>query len=128
MNKEQFDMTFGEWCNRTKGTNLKLDTFGGIAWNEQDKESAVDQYHDLWMAERKAYLLQEKNEQIVSALESIRKHGIECVLCNYQNGHIKAKTKHGRILSYYATTGTIAGYWGTTVEGLDCFIEMCETK
>jgi hypothetical protein len=128
MTKDQYDMSFGEWCNHTKGTNLKLDEFGAIVWNDPNKESVTNQYHDLWMAELKAYRLQEKNDQIVSALESIRKHGIECVLCNYQNGHIKAKTKHGRVLSYYATTGTIAGYWGTPVEGLDYFIEMCETK
>lgn len=128
MDKNQYKMTFGEWCNATKGTNLKLNEYGEIIWNDPGKAYATQQYHELWMAESKAYRLAEKNNKIVNALESIKKHGFECVLCSYQNGHIKAKTKHGRILSYYATTGTIAGYGETPVKGLDNFIAMLEEK
>lgn len=126
MNAEQYDMTFGEWCNSTKGTNLKLTEYGEIDWRDSQKAQATDQYHDLWIAERKEYKLREKNQKITNALESLKKEGIKCVLSNYQNGHIKAKSKHGRILSYYATTGTIAGYMDTTVEGLDSFIALCK--
>lgn len=126
MTKEQYDMTFGEWCNTTKGTGLQLTEYKEIHWLEPRKQMVTDQYHDLWVAERKEFLLRDKNERITMALQSLKKEGIECVLSNYQNAHIKAKTKHGVILSYYATTGTIAGYWGTTVEGLDEFIRICK--
>ena len=125
MNEEQYNMTFGEWCNATKGTNLSLNDYGEIDWRDPQKSQVTEQYHDLWKAERKEYTLRDKNRKITNALESLKKHGIESVLCNYQNGHIKAKTKHGVILSYYATTGTIAGYRDTAVEGLDAFIELC---
>lgn len=126
MTKEEYNMTFGEWCNATKGMSLRLDKFGDIMWDEKDKKAAMEQWHDLWQAELKAYRLEEKNLAITVALEGLKKHGIECKLCSYQNGHIRAKTAHGRILSYYATTGTIAGYGGTTVEGFDKFIELCK--
>lgn len=126
MTDKEYAMTFGEWCNNTKGMSLALNEYGEILWNDRNKASAVEQWHDLWCAERKAYRLEEKNLLIVTALEGLKKQGIECKLCSYQNGHIKAKTVHGRILSYYATTGTIAGYNGTMVEGLDKFIELCK--
>lgn len=126
MTSEEYDMTFGQWCNTTKGTNLKLTEFGDIDWQEPKKSEAMSQYHELWIAERQAYVLQEKNESITNAIQSLKKEGIECVLCNYQNAHIKAKTKHGVILSYYATTETIAGYKDTTVTGLDEFIRLCK--
>lgn len=126
MTRDEYSMTFGEWCNKTKGTKLKLNQFGDIDFRDKGKQSAVDQYHDLWTAERKAFVLQDKNEKITNALQSLKKQGIKCVLSNYQNGHIKAETKHGIILSYYATTGTIAGYLWTNVEGLDEFIRMCK--
>lgn len=125
MTKEEYELTFGQWCNKTKGMNLQLTEFGGIDWREPKKDEAMLQYHELWMAERQAYILKEKNENITNAMQSLKKEGIECVLCNYQNGHIKAKTKHGIILSYYATTETIAGYKDTDIKGLDEFIRLC---
>ena len=125
MNQQQYEMTFGEWCNSTKGENLNLDEYGQIDWRDSNKQTVTDLYHDLWIAERQEYVLRNKIEKIVNALESLKKHGIECKLCNYQNAHIKAKTKHGVILSYYATTETIAGYADTSVRGLDEFIRLC---
>lgn len=124
MNAEQYNMTFGEWCNATKGTNLKLTKYGEIHWEEWKKQEVTEQYHDLWMAERKEFVLRDKNEKISNALMSLKAEGIECVLSNYQNAHIKAKNRHGVIMSYYATTGTITGYRDTTVEGLDEFIRL----
>lgn len=125
MNKEQYDMTFGEWCNATQDAGLSLTEYGEIDWRDPRKAQITEQYHDLWIAERKEYMLRDKNHKITNALESLKNNGIEGILCNYQNGHIKAKTKHGTILSYYATTGTIAGYRETSVEGLDAFIDLC---
>ena len=125
MTDKEYNMTFGEWCNFTKGTNLTLDKCNEIAWNDPKKGAAITLYHDIWINERKSYVLKAKTRSISSALEALKKAGIKCELANYQNGHIKAKSKHGIKMSYYATTGTIAGYLGTSVEGLDEFIELC---
>lgn len=124
LTNELFDMTFGQWCNETKGLALALTEFGDIDYREPRRAEAVEQYHDLWIAERKEYLLRDKNEKINAALMNLRAEGIECVLSNYQNGHIKAKNRHGVVMSFYATTGTIAGYKDTNVEGLDDFIRL----
>ena len=126
MNAAGYSMSFGEWCNSTKGTALKLTKYGEIEWNDPGKSDAVAQYHDLWMAERREYTLREKNERITHALQSLKNEGIKCRLCDYQNGHIQAFTRHGIKLSYYATTGTIAGYKDTFVEGLEEFIRLCK--
>lgn len=126
MTEAEYELTFGEWCNTTKGTHLELTEFGSIDYRSKDKQSVTEQYHDLWMAERKEFTYRQKNQSITTALESLKKRGIPCELSNYQNGHIKAKSRRGIILSYYATTGTIAGYADTAVNGLDEFIRLCE--
>ncbi|MBR1750911.1 MAG: hypothetical protein IJ740_08535 [Ruminococcus sp.] len=126
MTDKEYQMTFGEWCNTTKGTSLKLTQFGEIDYTDQNKFVVTEQFHDLWEAERKEYRLREKNRKITNALENLKAEGVECVLSSYQSGHIKAKSKHGVIYSYYATTGTIAGYYGTNICGLDEFIKLCK--
>lgn len=126
MTDAEYNMTFGEWCNATKGTALKLDKYNEIAWDEAKKEATKTLYHDAWMLERKDYTLKSKTRAISSALEALKKAGIKCELANYQNGHIKAMSIHGISMSYYATTGTIAGYSDTTIEGIDEFISLCQ--
>ena len=126
MTDNEYNMQFGEWCNSTQNEHLSLGQFGEILYTDSRRDEAIRLYHDLWEAERKEYRLRIKNQKITNALESLKKQGIECELSSYQNGHIKAKTKHGRILSYYATTETIAGYFGTKVKGLDEFIRICK--
>jgi len=124
MDERLYQMTFGQWCNETKGTTLTLTEYGEIDWRDKAKKYVMERYHDLWMAERKEFVLRDKNEKINNALMNLKKAGFECVLSNYQNGHIKAKNRHGVIMSYYATTGTIAGYLGTNVQGIDEFIRI----
>lgn len=128
MTEEQYNMTFFEWCNATKLTGLILDEYGNVDYKNPMRKQVTDQYHDLWVAECKEYRLRSKNQKITSALQAIKSDGIQCVLCSYQSGHIKAKSRHGVVYSYYATTGTIAGYKGTNTEGLDEFIKLCKTS
>lgn len=126
MTEEQYNMTFFEWCNATKGNGLTLTEYGDVDYRNPMRKLVTEQYHDLWMAECKEYRLRSKNQKIASALQAIKAEGIECVLSSYQSGHIKAKSKHGVVYSYYATTGTIAGYKDTNVSGLDEFIKLCK--
>lgn len=79
------------------------------------------------MCERRAYHFQAKNELIVHALEALTARGFKPVLSCYDNGHIKTKSKRGKTLSYYATTGTIAGYLGTNINGIEEYIRLLET-
>lgn len=124
MNAEEYNMTFGQWCNATKGESLELDEYGGIFWKDKNKARCMDEYHALWMSEREGYRLKEKNEQITTALEALRAQGITCILSDYASGHIRAKNRYGVSMSYYATTGTITGYGGTPIKGLDEFIRL----
>lgn len=126
MNAQEYEMSFGEWCNATKGMALTLTEYGDIYWRDDGKKEAMEQYFDLWKAERKEYTIRDKNERITHALQCLKNEGIKCRLCDYQNGHIQAITGHGIKLSYYATTGTIAGYKDTSVEGLEEFIRLCK--
>ena len=69
----------------------------------------------------------EKREvKVLHAQEVIRKAGFVCVLLNQQNGHLQCYTKRGNKVSYYPSTGTIAGY--DTVEGLDDLLKVLEEK
>ena len=126
MTEEQYNMTFFEWCNATKGTGLTLTEYGDVDYRNPMRKLVTEQYHDLWMAECKEYRLRSKNQKITSALQAIKAEGIECVLSSYQSGHIKAKSKHGVVYSFYATTGTIAGYKDTSISGLDELIKLCK--
>ena len=126
MTREEYEMTFGEWCNHTQHTDLKLNVFGDIDFRDTEKDKVTDKFYDLWTSERREYVKRIKEENITNALQSLRKEGIKCELCCYQNAHIKAMTKHGVILNYYATTGTIAGYRDTSIEGLEELIRLCK--
>lgn len=126
MTEKEFAMAFGEWCNAVMGTAYKLTEFGDIDYRDPGRREAYDQYHELWMQVRKSYVFRDKNEKITSALLALRKAGIDCHLCSYQNGHIKAISRHGVVYSYYATTGTIAGYNGTEVSGLESLLRLCK--
>lgn len=128
MTEKEYAMSFGEWCNATQGTHLKLTPYGDIDFRDGGKHDATAQYMELWKQERQEYVLREKNQRIMTALQALRVRDIEVRLCNYQNGHIKARSAHGIIYSYYATTGTIAGYKDTSVAGLDEFIRLCEEE
>lgn len=124
MTDAEYKMTFGQWCNETKGATLLLDKFKEIAWNEKKKSEYTKRYHDEWMREREGYRLKDKDMKITTALESLRAQGITCILSDYASGHIRAKNRHGVSMSYYATTGTITGYGGTSVKGIDEFIRL----
>ena len=124
MKKEEYAMTFGQWLNNVKKENVILTVAGELSWEEPRKDEVMQRWHDIWMDQRKQYRLQEKNEQITHALEAIKAKGFQAILKNYDNGHIMARSRSGKLMSYYATTGTITGYWGTAIEGLDEFIRL----
>lgn len=126
MTAAEYEMRFGQWCNATRGTNYKLDQFGDIAWDEPKKKEANKKYLDFWYAERGEFCLKDKHEKIIHALERLKNEGIDCRLQNYANAHINAMSKHGQVYAYYATTGTIAGYMGTSIYGLDELIRLCK--
>lgn len=128
MTDEQYSMTFFEWCNAAHCTGLILNEYGDVDYRNPLRKTVTEQYHDLWKAELKEYRLRNKNQRISSALEAIKSEGFECILSSYQSGHIKAKSRHGIVYSYYATTETIAGYKGTNVRGLDEFIKLLKTS
>ena len=67
-----------------------------------------------------------KEVVILNALDVIHKRGFECRMCNKQNGHIQAISNKGRIINYYPTTETIAGYDFETVHGLDSLLKILE--
>ena len=126
MTDDEYILHFGEWCNSVKGMGLKLTNSGTIDFSEPKREEAKEKYWDHWINERKYFRLQKKNEEIINALISLKNQGIKCRLCSFTNGHIQAVTKGGSVLSYYVTTGTISGYWGTHINGLDELIRLCK--
>lgn len=131
MNEKEYEYTFWQWCNEVKGTHVLINEYGERIWKcndeqERHQKDVKEKYHDFWISLRAEYRYRKKAEQITHALESIRQEGINCMLCSQQNGHIKALSKHGIWMSYYATTGTIAGYGYTSVKGLDEFIRLCK--
>ena len=81
----------------------------------------------VWNEKRKGYNFQLKQEQITHALETLKANGIKAYLMCYDNQHIMARSKSGKKMSYYAGTGTIAGYRDTTIEGLDEYIRLLKT-
>lgn len=129
MTQAEYELTFAEWCKYIKKHDeIVLDKYGDFAMESKTsgiKEKYVKLYHEQWIFLLHDFRLREKHYKISNALESIRRNGIECTLNNWQNGCITAKTKNGRILTYYATTGTIAGYRETTMKGLETFIDLC---
>lgn len=130
MTEEEYKKTFAEWCRDVKGhKNIVLTKEGDWTYHEGVKEirdKCKELYWDEWMCLRKDFCARKKEYQITNALESIKRNGIVCKLNNWQNGCITALSKHGRTLTYYATTGTIAGYGETSVKGLEMFIALCK--
>lgn len=124
MTNAEYEMNFGEWVNTTKGENVMLDAIGDISWSDPRKDEVTKRWHQVWIEQRKAHRLQKKNEQITHALEAIKASGFNCLLKCWDNGHILTRSKSGKPLSYYATTGTIAGYYDTPVAGLDEYIRL----
>lgn len=127
MTSFEYELTFCQWCNRTKGTEIITTSFGEYIYNPDNKklyEESKQKYYDEWMAQRKDYVLKEKEFAISNALMTLKNAGVEATLANHQNACIKARARNGRKYTYYATTGTIAGYRGTSVDGLDELIRM----
>lgn len=71
---------------------------------------------------------QQKESIILDALETIKKNGYKCELMNRQNGHIHVYTKHGVVLNFYPTTGTIAGYDWEKIRGIDMLLQILESN
>ena len=94
-------MTLGQWCNKYRGLNLALNDLGEIVyskcpteWQKIDDKMREDFYREL--AEFK---LIEKTEKITAAQLALKNAGIDCTLRNFDNGHITAKSRHGRTRS-----------------------------
>jgi len=121
---------FGDWLVRVVGVkNLPLTPAGEIRWNPKIDariKELNERYHDIWVVERKDYNEHDKAMKISTALEGIKAAGFNCKLLCYDNGHIQAESKRRKKMSYYATTGTITGYSGTCIEGIDEFIKLLE--
>lgn len=64
-----------------------------------------------------------KFEIVRMAINALRANGISFDMPNPQNGQLNCRTRHGVIVSYYPTTGTIAGY--DDLRGLDDLIKLC---
>lgn len=64
-----------------------------------------------------------KSDLIRSAISAVSKAGVKFTAPNPQNGQLNCYTRHGVIVSYYPTTGTIAGY--DHLQGLNDLIALC---
>lgn len=130
MTPKEYEMSFAEWCKYVKNrSDIILDKFRDFSYSDKmfkTKDECYKVYWEEWMYLCADFRLRKKHYLITNALESLRKNGIECKLNNWQNGCITAMTKNGRIMTYYATTGTIAGYGETTMSGLETFITLCK--
>lgn len=69
---------------------------------------------------------QYRETAILDALDAIKKNGFQCRLCNKQNGHIQVISRLGRIINFYPTTGTIAGYDWYQFSGIECLLRIAE--
>lgn len=90
-------------------------------WAKDDK--AV---YDEYIKERQRFCYQQKHDNIVNALRSIRASGHEARLADFSSSCITSKSKRGAKLTYFASTGVIQGYGGTNVHGIDCFIKLLD--
>lgn len=64
-----------------------------------------------------------KFETVWNAMNALRFASIPFDMPNPQNGQLNCRTRHGVIVSYYPTTGTIAGH--DNLRGLDDLIKLC---
>ena len=94
-------------------------------WKKVLRSSEVSK--QVYTAEREQFHYQQKQEQIMHALETLAANGIEAQLACFDNCHIIAKSKSGKKMSYYAGSGTITGYYGTQINGLDEYIRLLRT-
>ena len=69
-----------------------------------------------------------KNKEVIitEALDILAKNGYNAILKNKANGHIWIKTDMNIIISYYPTTGTIAGYDCEQFRGIETLLEILE--
>lgn len=118
------ELSFGQWLRDVKHESITLDDDGKLSWRDPRYEELMNKHHDAWLNELKQYRRAKKAADIANALEAIKAAGYACRLMCQQNAHIQAISKHGVKMSYYATSGTIAGYDGTDCNGLDCFITL----
>jgi hypothetical protein len=118
------ELSFGQWLRDAKREKVTLDEDGKLDWRDPRYKELMGKYHDVWLAELKQYRRAKKTTDIANALEAIKTAGYVCRLMCQENAHIQAISKHGVKMSYYATSGTIAGYYGTDYEGLDQFISL----
>lgn len=98
----------------------------GIAITRDDKDE-WEKEHSEWLKEKRQYFYQEKNEQIMNALEAIKASGFTAELKNFDNAHIQAISKSGKKMSFYAGTGTIVGYGDTNIKGIDEFKRLLKS-
>jgi hypothetical protein len=112
-----------------------------FVWKENMRQKAVhchslDKY-EKWLKDEEAvraeyerecrhFCYQQKHDDIVKALRAIRASGHEARLANFTNSCITANSKRGAKLTYFACSGTIQGYGGTNVHGIDCFIKLLD--
>ena len=127
MTKDEYNLTFGQWAKYVRKEDIILDKFGDRWYQDKRKSEVTEKWHDVWEELRKAYRMQEKSELIIHAMETIKAKGFTALLKNWDNAHIISKSKSGKVLSYYATTGTITGYKDTTIKGLDEYIRLLNT-
>ena len=127
---DEMDLTFAQYAVKHNIADIKLDENGSVLYEANNKRiynEAKEKYFDWWLEQRKERYQFDKEEAIKSAIARIKAKGLEYEVKSYQNAHINVKSKHSKtIFAYYATTGTIAGYWGTPVNGVERLIELCE--
>lgn len=127
-------MTEAEWINFTFDKDFPVNEFGcfdhqkGSVKQFEEYRRLVDEHEDEYFQELREFNLFEKKHKIELALEVLKNNGIRARLMNAQNGHILATSKRGIKYSYYAGTGTIAGYYNTSVFGLDWLIKLCKDQ
>lgn len=61
---------------------------------------------------------------ITEVLDILAKNGYNAVLKNKENGHIWIKTDLNVVISYYPTTGTIAGYDWNQHRGIESVLAI----
>lgn len=128
MSDEEYTYPFALWLVKCKGVPIEVNDTGHFlgSMDKKQREELETTFQPEWWALRRDYNAKRKEHSITNALESLKRNGIPCKLNNFQNGCITATSKHGRTLTYYATTETIAGYYGTSTRGLEEFIKLCK--
>lgn len=63
-----------------------------------------------------------KSDLVRLAIAALTANGIKFDMPNPQNGQLNCYSRHGMIVSYYPTTGTIAGF--DSLHGLDDLIRL----